>query len=280
MLHGSASIYARPIAIGNAERTDHQVLGRLERSMRRYGVFCLVVAILFAGCAPAATPTPSTPGRDAPYPPTWTPTTARVDTPTFTLVVKPTPTWDGTPPPPSTAEVPRVSSARLYQEVESGSVIVVDVRNFAAYTQAHIPGAVHLPLEELPDRVGELDGNQMIVLYDLSPNDALGLNGAMYLYQVGFTRVAVLDGGLQKWYSDGYPIEGTLLTPTPGPVGPPWAVTPLITATLQTTGTVAPVTSTPTTSVSQTMTPSSTLSVATPDVAATPATTPTLTKAP
>jgi rhodanese-related sulfurtransferase len=248
--------------------------------MRRYDLFCLIVAILFAGCAPATTPAPPVLGPDAPYPPTWTPTSAPVDTPTFTLVVKPTPTWDGTPPPPSTAEVPRVSTARLYQEVESGSVIVVDVRNFAAYTQAHIPDALHIPLEELPHRVGDLDGNQTIVLYDLSPNDTLGLNGAMYLYEVGFTQIAVLDGGLQKWYSDGYPIEGTLLTPTPGPFGPPWAVTPLITTTLQATGTVAPATSTPATSASQTMTPSPTLSAATPAVAPTPAITPTLTQAP
>jgi rhodanese-related sulfurtransferase len=248
--------------------------------MRRYGMVCLAVAILFVGCVPATTPAPSALGPDAPYPPTWTPTTAPVDTPTFTLVVKPTPTWDGTPPPPSTAEVPRISTARLYQEVDSSSITVVDVRNFAAYTQAHIPNAIHIPLEELPNRVEELDGNKTIILYDLSPNDSLGLNGAMYLYEIGFTQIAVLDGGLQRWYSDGYPIEGTLLTPTPGPVGPPWAVTPLITMTLQATGTVAPVTNTPTSSAAQATTPSPTLSGATPDVTATPANTPTLTKAP
>jgi rhodanese-related sulfurtransferase len=248
--------------------------------MRRYSVFCLITAILFAGCASATTPAPSALGPDAPYPPTWTPTTVPADTPTFTLVVKPTPTWDGTPPPPSGAEVPRISTARLDQEVDSSSITVVDVRNYAAYTQAHVPNAIHIPLEELPNRVADLDGNKTIILYDLSPNDSLDLDGAMYLYEIGFTHIAVLDGGLQRWYSDGYPIEGTLLTPTPGPIGPPWAITPLITTTLQATGTVAPVTSTPTTSAPETMTPSPTLSAATPSVTATPATTPTLTKTP
>ncbi len=241
--------------------------------MRRDALICLILALLIAGCAPRVTPTSSMLGPDAPYPPTWTPTTVPADTPTFTLVVRPTPTWDGTPPPPSMAEVPRISAARLHRELDSAAILAVDVRNFAAYTQAHIPDAVHIPLEELLARVAELDGNQTIVLYDLSLNQSLSLQGAMHLYGVGFTRVAVLDGGLQKWYADGYPIEGTLLTPTPAPVGPPWAITPLITTTLPATGTVTPVTGTPTVAI-EASTPSPTLAEATVSL------TPTLTTAP
>jgi rhodanese-related sulfurtransferase len=105
------------------------------------------------------------------------------------------------------------------------------VRSRAAYEQAHIPGAIHIPLEELDERAGELDGNKKIVLYCLSPNDAMSLQGAMILYRLGFTDVSVLKDGIQRWYSDGYPIEGTLLTPTPRFVGPPWTVTPLPTST-------------------------------------------------
>jgi rhodanese-related sulfurtransferase len=241
--------------------------------MRHCALVCLVLVLLFAGCAPGVTPTSSILGPDAPYPPTWTPTTVPADTPTFTLVVKPTPTWDGTPPPPSTAEVPRVSAARLHRELDADSVLVVDVRNFAAYTQAHIPGAVHIPLEELPAHVDELDVSGAVVLYDLSSNQSLSLSGAMYLYEVGFIQIAILDGGLQKWYADGYPIEGTLLTPTPGPVGPPWAITPLFTMTLPVTGTVTPLAGTPTTAL-ETLTPSTTLPEATLSL------TPTLTRAP
>lgn len=241
--------------------------------MQRNAAICLVVALLVVGCAPEIAPTVGILGPDAPYPPTWTPTTVPADTPTFTVVVKPTPTWDGTLPPPSTEDVPRISAARLHRELDADAVLVIDVRNFAAYTQARIPHAVHLPLEELPARVSELDDDQTIVLYDLSSNQSLSLRGAMYLYEAGFTRVVVLEGGLQKWYADGYPIEGTILTPTPGPIGPPWAVTPLITVTLPATGTAMPVTGTATI-VLETPTPSPTLAEATLTL------TPTLTRAP
>jgi rhodanese-related sulfurtransferase len=116
--------------------------------------------------------------------------------------------------------------------LESG-VTVVDVRSLAAYEQARVPGAVHIPLEELSERAGELDGNQTIVFYVLSSSERGALEAAMVLYGLGFTRVSVLEGGIQRWYAEGYVIEGTLLTPTPDEVGPPWTLTPLVTGTLE-----------------------------------------------
>jgi rhodanese-related sulfurtransferase len=120
-------------------------------------------------------------------------------------------------------------------ELESG-VTVVDVRSFAAFEQAHVPGARHIPLEELPKRAGELDGNQTIVVYVLSSSERGALQAAMALYELGFTRVSVLEGGIQRWFADGYVIEGTWLTPTPDEVGPPWSLTPLATGTGQPVG--------------------------------------------
>jgi rhodanese-related sulfurtransferase len=208
------------------------LLAKVEKKMRRYIVLVLVLGTTLIGCNSQASPTALVPGRDAPFPPTWTPTVAAENTATATLVVQPTPTWDGTPPPPSEAYVPRWLPARLYRALDEHEVImVVDVRSLAAYEQAHIPDAVHIPLGDLPERIGELDGNRTIVFYCLSPNDAVGLQAAMIAYGAGFTKVAVVKGGIQRWYSEGYPIEGTLLTPTPRFVGPPWTVTPLPTST-------------------------------------------------
>ena len=191
-------------------------------------VVLLMIVLMTAGCAQPRSPTVVVRGADEPYPATWTPTTQVEDTATATRVVQPTPTWDGTPPPPSKAEVPRVKPGQLYRALEAGEeVTVVDVRVFAAYNQAHVPGALHIPLDELGERVGELAGSERIVVYCLSTSDAMGLEAAMLLYRAGLTGIEVLEGGIQAWYSQGYPIEGSLLTPTPRPTGPPWTVTPL-----------------------------------------------------
>lgn len=191
----------------------------------------LAVILVLGGCTRSLTPTVLVPGRDAPFPPTWTPTATAEVTPTATLVVVPTPTWDGTPPPPSEAYVPRIRAGQLFRALEAKEPFsVVDVRNKAAFDQVHIPDAIHIPLDELEERVGELDGNNTVVFYCTSPNRSMSLEAAMVLYKVGFTQVAVLDGGLQTWYSTGYPINGELLTPTPG-FAPLMTLTPFDTVT-------------------------------------------------
>jgi rhodanese-related sulfurtransferase len=182
-------------------------------------------------------------------------------------VVQPTPTWDGTPPPPSEEFVPAISPSRLARALrgdtpeglESG-VIVVDVRTRAEYEQAHLDGAWHIPLEELSERASELDRRQTIVLYVLSSSERGARQAAMLLYGLGFAKIAILEGGLQRWYADGYLIEGTWLTPTPDESGPPWTLTPLVTGTLEAT-----------------LTPEATAAEQVPD---TPAPTPTVTVTP
>jgi rhodanese-related sulfurtransferase len=121
---------------------------------------------------------------------------------------------------------------------EEAAVTVIDVRTLASYEQARIPGALHVPLEELAGRVGELDGNDTIVFYSLSLDEAQSLDAAMALYELGFADVVVLEGGIQRWYAEGYAIEGTWLTPTPQYVGPPWTVTPITTTTALATAVV------------------------------------------
>jgi rhodanese-related sulfurtransferase len=182
------------------------------------------------------------------------------------MVVHPSPTWDGTLPPPEPTLVPRVSPSRLRRALDGDAVegfrdevTVVDVGSHAAYGQAHIPGALHLAGHELADRAEELDSTHTIVLYDLSPDERLGAEAALVLYALGFTDVAVLEGGIQQWYAAGYGIEGTWLTPTPEP-GPPWTLTPLMPGS-EVTATVAPTatavlsgTAVPTTTVALTVT--------------------------
>jgi len=130
----------------------------------------------------------------------------------------------------SPARLDRALRGDTPRGLEAG-VTVVDVRSPAGYEQAHLPGALHIPLEELPERADELDRDQTIVFYVLSSGEKEAARAAMALYELGFTHLAVLEGGIQRWYADGYAIEGTWITPTPEEVGPPWALTPLATGT-------------------------------------------------
>jgi rhodanese-related sulfurtransferase len=214
--------------------------------MRQLVATLIAVMALLAACQGPSAPTAAVPASVAPFPATWTPTWPAEGTSTATLVVRPTPTWDGTPPPPSKAFVPRISAEQLDRATrEKEQVTIIDGRTLAAYEQAHIPGGLQIPFEELAARGEQLDANALTVLYSWSPDEGESLEAAMVLYELGFTQVAVLEGGIQAWYAAGYLVEGAWLTPTLEITGPPQTVTPLttfasVTATVAATAVLEP----------------------------------------
>ena len=64
------------------------------------------------------------------------------------------------------AAVPRMSVADLKKAVDTGQVLVVDVRDARSFTDGHIPGAINVPLADLQARAAALTGaKKPIVAY-------------------------------------------------------------------------------------------------------------------
>jgi 3-mercaptopyruvate sulfurtransferase SseA len=61
--------------------------------------------------------------------------------------------------------VPRVSLADAKAAYETGSAVFLDVRDAGSYAQSHIVGALSIPLNELPERMGKLDKSAWIITY-------------------------------------------------------------------------------------------------------------------
>ncbi len=76
----------------------------------------------------------------------------------------------------------------------SGACTVLDVRSQKEYDEAHIAGATLIPLEELRDRLCELDKEKLIVVY--CRVGVRAYNAARILMQKGFERVQVYPGGI------------------------------------------------------------------------------------
>ena len=51
------------------------------------------------------------------------------------------------------------------EERPDGSYTLLDVREPQEYEQGHIPGAVLIPLSELPDRLTEIDFQKPVLAY-------------------------------------------------------------------------------------------------------------------
>jgi rhodanese-related sulfurtransferase len=81
---------------------------------------------------------------------------------------------------------------------------LVDVRVGHEWEAGHIAGAVHLPLEELPERVGELDPERPVVLY--CRGGTRSSMAAEALAAAGFDAVKLREG-IVGWSEAGLPLE-------------------------------------------------------------------------
>jgi thiosulfate/3-mercaptopyruvate sulfurtransferase len=129
---------------------------------------------------------------------------------------------------------PLVSTDWLGDHLDEPDLVVVDASwhmpatgrsGREEYLQAHIPGAHFLDIDELSDRANPaphmLPGaaafgaamerlgvgrDDRIIVYDNSPLRSAA-RGWFTLRHFGADRVAILDGGLQKWLAEGRPTQ-------------------------------------------------------------------------
>jgi thioredoxin len=105
--------------------------------------------------------------------------------------------------PASAQEVPPPDLAALLQQ---GRAVAVDVRDAGAYGRYHVPGAINIPAEQLPQRAAELrpsDG-KVRVIYGRGGDEGKEL--AAKLLESG-VQVGYLAGGFLHWEAAGLGVE-------------------------------------------------------------------------
>jgi thioredoxin 1/putative thioredoxin len=98
-----------------------------------------------------------------------------------------------------------IKPAELAQLVGARAAVPIDTRDASAFGRAHLPSAVHMPLEQLEGRLAEL---HMLagqpVLYCRSGDKTKEISEK--LAEQGLP-VAFLEGGLLAWEAEGLPIQ-------------------------------------------------------------------------
>lgn len=105
----------------------------------------------------------------------------------------------------------RISVADLYELMEAGKQpIVVDVRSNTARAlqPLFIPGAIHVPVDDVGRHIAELPRDREIVVYCTCPSEASAARVAKVLINHGFKVVRPLYGGLDAWIEAGYAVAG------------------------------------------------------------------------
>jgi thioredoxin 1/putative thioredoxin len=98
-----------------------------------------------------------------------------------------------------------IRAVELAQAIREGQAVAVDTREASSYGRARIPGAAHIPIDDIQNRLAEL---HMLagapILYCRSGNQAKEM--ADKLAEQGLP-VGFLEGGFLAWEAEGLPVE-------------------------------------------------------------------------
>ena len=78
--------------------------------------------------------------------------------------------------------------------------VLLDVREPDEWQAGHIEGALHIPLGDLPTRVGELPSDSEVIV--VCRSGARSARAVAWLTQNGYSAVN-LDGGMHAWAAAG-----------------------------------------------------------------------------
>ncbi len=88
---------------------------------------------------------------------------------------------------------------------QMAGAVIVDVREPYELREGYIPGAVHIPLRSLSQRMKELDPSKEFVVVCRSGNRSI--SGVHILQQGGFPQVSSMSGGMIAWMRQQYPVQ-------------------------------------------------------------------------
>ena len=85
--------------------------------------------------------------------------------------------------------------------------VIVDVREDSEWNEQHIPGAIHIPLAQLNDRLSELKPYKDSPVITQCRSGGRSAKALDVLKSAGFANVYNMDGGLIAWNKAGLKTE-------------------------------------------------------------------------
>ena len=95
-------------------------------------------------------------------------------------------------------ELDGISLSELKDRMDKGEVILLDVRPMEEYEEAHIPGAVSMPIEELSEKLSTLPSNCDVVAYCRGCYCLMSVEAVELLRSKGFNAFR-LEEGVHDW---------------------------------------------------------------------------------
>lgn len=83
------------------------------------------------------------------------------------------------------------------ERYHTGEVVVLDVRTLPEWLGGHIPGALHIPLDQLRTRYQELDPESETLV--ICAHGVRSAAAGQWLAQLGFEHIVNVRHGMSRW---------------------------------------------------------------------------------
>lgn len=84
------------------------------------------------------------------------------------------------------------------------NLCLIDVRELNEWEEVHIPGAIHLPKDEVLSKITSIVPNKKQPIYLHCRGGVRSLHAAQALVDIGYEEVYSIDGGIMEWMAAGY----------------------------------------------------------------------------
>ncbi|HVO91296.1 MAG TPA: thiosulfate sulfurtransferase GlpE [Terriglobales bacterium] len=94
-------------------------------------------------------------------------------------------------------DIPQIQIHDAKSKLDDKSCLFVDIRDPGSYSQARIPGAIHLSDGNVQEFLQKTDKEKSVVVYCYHGNSSLGATA--FLIENGFKDVCSMSGGFEAW---------------------------------------------------------------------------------
>lgn len=96
--------------------------------------------------------------------------------------------------------VREVTPDELAEKLDDGDVQIVDIRSPAEFDRGHVPGAINVPMGELPARIDEREwGDDVVVVCPIGQSSVQAARLIESYEAVDADSVASMEGGYDAW---------------------------------------------------------------------------------
>jgi adenylyltransferase/sulfurtransferase len=96
-------------------------------------------------------------------------------------------------------EIDASEAKRLLWDAHPGEMLLLDCRTPEEHATARIAGAMLLPMQELPERIGELESWRTRPIIVHCHHGVRSLRVTHWLRERGFAAVSSMRGGIDAW---------------------------------------------------------------------------------